>query len=47
MQVRELMRIRPVCCTPSCTAQVAASIMKEIDTGVVPVLQNFGKKLLA
>jgi CBS domain-containing protein len=46
MQVRELMRMKPVCCTPSCTARLAASIMNEVDTGVVPVLEKLGKKVL-
>jgi CBS domain-containing protein len=30
----------PVCCIPSDTAQVAALIMKRINTGIVPVVDN-------
>ncbi len=46
MQVQELMRKNPLCCTPSCTAQMAARMMKEADTGVLPVVEKVGKKVV-
>jgi len=38
MQVQEIMTAAVECCTPTDTAQRAAEIMREADTGVVPVL---------
>jgi CBS domain-containing protein len=38
MQVQEIMTTAVECCTPNDTAQRAAEIMREADTGVVPVL---------
>jgi CBS domain-containing protein len=38
MEVQELMTSAVECCTPDDTAQKPAEIMKDADTGVVPVL---------
>ena len=38
MQVQEIMTAAVECCTPNDTAQRAAEIMREADTGVIPVL---------
>src|SRR5262249_344480 len=40
MRVSQVMTMNPVCCIPSDTAQVAALIMKRVDTGIVPVVDN-------
>jgi len=40
MRVSQVMTRNPVCCIPSDTAQVAALIMKRLDTGIVPVVNN-------
>jgi CBS domain-containing protein len=37
--VGEIMTPDPVCCVPADTAQAAATIMKERDTGIVPVIE--------
>lgn len=47
MQIAELMTRDPVSCTPTCSAQVAADLMRVHDTGVLPVVFNlFSRKLL-
>jgi CBS domain-containing protein len=40
MRISEVMTRNPVCCIPSDTAQVAALIMKRVNTGIVPVVDN-------
>jgi CBS domain-containing protein len=40
MRVSQVMTRNPVCCIPSDTAQVAALVMKRVDTGIVPVVNN-------
>ena len=40
MNVREVMTSNPRCVSPNDSIQVAARIMKEEDTGVVPVVDN-------
>jgi CBS domain-containing protein len=40
MQVRTVMTTDPVCCVPSDTAMRAACIMKDKNSGIVPVLAN-------
>src|SRR5713226_3746308 len=40
MHISEVMTKNPTCCTPSGTAQMVARIMKEQDTGIVPVVEN-------
>ncbi len=40
MRISQVMTKNPVCCIPSDTAQVAALIMKRLDTGIVPVVDN-------
>jgi CBS domain-containing protein len=39
-QLQEIMTADPVCCVPSDTVQKAARIMREHDTGVVPVVED-------
>jgi CBS domain-containing protein len=46
MQVSELMTRNPTCCIPSDTAQTAAIVMRDEDTGVVPVVQSKGSNKL-
>ena len=40
MKIKHLMTKDPTCCVPSDTAQRAAKIMREEDTGVVPIIEN-------
>ena len=40
MRISQVMTRNPVCCIPSDTAQVAALIMKRVDAGIVPVVDN-------
>jgi CBS domain-containing protein len=40
MKVKHVMTRDPVCCLPSDTAHKAASIMREQDAGIVPVIEN-------
>jgi len=40
MKIKHVMTKDPTCCVPSDTAQRAASIMREQDAGVVPVIEN-------
>ena len=40
MNVREVMTTNPRCVSPNDTIQIAARIMKEEDTGVVPIVEN-------
>ena len=40
MNVREVMTSNPRCVSPNDSIQVAARIMKEEDTGVVPIVDN-------
>jgi CBS domain-containing protein len=42
MLVREVMTTNPTCCTPSDTARTAAMIMRDEDTGVVPIVERKG-----
>lgn len=46
MCVCEVMTKKPTCCTPSCTAQMAAAMMKQADTGFLPVLEKFTRRLV-
>ncbi len=39
-KVREIMTPQPVCCLPSDSVHKAAGIMKDLDTGVVPVVDG-------
>lgn len=40
MRIKEVMSADPTCCTPSDTAQAAAKIMRDEDTGIIPVIEN-------
>jgi CBS domain-containing protein len=40
MKVSEIMTTNPACCVPSDAAQTAAVIMRDEDTGIVPVVEN-------
>jgi CBS domain-containing protein len=40
MRIEEIMTPEPVCCYATDTVQTAATIMREMDCGVVPVLEN-------
>ena len=42
MVVREVMTTHPTCCIPSDTAQTAAIIMRDEDTGIVPIVERKG-----
>jgi CBS domain-containing protein len=40
MKIKHIMTKDPTCCIPSDTAQRAAKIMRDEDTGVVPIIEN-------
>src|SRR5689334_21228836 len=40
MKIRKIMTKAPTYCTPSCTAEMAASLMHQSDTGILPVVQD-------
>jgi CBS domain-containing protein len=40
MKVQEIMSTSPKCCIPSDTATKAARIMKDMDTSIVPIIEN-------
>jgi CBS domain-containing protein len=40
MKIKHVMTKDPACCVPSDTAQRAASLMRDQDAGVVPVIEN-------
>ena len=40
MRIKDLMTKDPGCCVPSDTAQKAASIMRDENAGIVPVIEN-------
>ena len=40
MNVSDVMTTNPTCCIPSDTAQTAAIIMRDEDTGIVPIVEN-------
>ena len=42
MRVNEVMTTNPTCCIPSDTAQTAAIIMRDEDTGIVPIVEHKG-----
>jgi len=46
MKVSEIMTTHPVCCVPSDAAQTAAVIMRDEDTGIVPVVETKGSRKL-
>ena len=42
MLVNEVMTTNPTCCIPSDTVQTAARIMRDEDTGIVPIVERKG-----
>ena len=46
MKASEIMTTHPACCIPSDTAQTAAIIMRDEDTGIVPVVETKGSRKL-
>jgi CBS domain-containing protein len=42
MLVSQVMTTNPTCCIPSDTAQTAAIIMRDEDTGIVPIVEHKG-----
>lgn len=46
MLVSEVMTANPTCCIPSDTAQTAAIIMRDEDTGIVPIVEREGSRKL-
>jgi CBS domain-containing protein len=40
MQVRDVMTAEPICCVPSDTAMRTACVMKDRNTGLVPIVEN-------
>lgn len=40
MKIRKLMTKAPTYCTASCTAEMAANLMNQCDTGILPVVQD-------
>lgn len=45
MRVQEIMTQEPACCTPACSAQMAADLMREAGIGFLPVLEKFSRRL--
>ncbi len=46
MRVNEIMTKEPACCTPACSAQVAANLMREAGVGFLPVLEKYSRRLV-
>lgn len=46
MKIKHVMTKDPTCCLPSDTAQRAASIMRDENAGVVPVIDNEARKIV-
>lgn len=40
MQVHEIMTIAPMCCCRGATAQQAANIMRDMNVGVIPIVES-------
>jgi len=40
VRVNEVMTANPSCCIPSDSARMAATIMRDLDTGIVPIIEN-------
>ena len=40
MKIRKLMTKAPTYCTASCTAEMAANLMNQCDSGILPVVQD-------
>lgn len=46
MRVTEIMTTDPVVCTMHCSAKVVAGVMKELDIGILPVVENLNTRRL-
>lgn len=46
MRATEIMTTDPVVCTTHCSAKVVAGVMKEIDIGILPVVENLTTRRL-
>jgi CBS domain-containing protein len=46
MRVNEIMTSDPVVCTFACTTNVVAGVMRELDVGIVPVVENLTSRKL-
>lgn len=44
MRVADAISSNPICCLASCPVQVAAKLMEQIEHGVMPVLEEFGRR---
>jgi CBS-domain-containing membrane protein len=40
MRIRKIMTKAPTYCTPLCTAEMAANLMNQCDSGILPVVQD-------
>lgn len=40
VRIRDIMTRNPVCCSATATPQAAASLMRQWDTGVLPVVED-------
>ncbi len=40
MKVRKIMSKAPTYCTPACSAEMAANLMNQCDSGILPVVQD-------
>lgn len=46
MKVAEAMITNPLCCTATCTAQIVASLMQQVEYGLIPVLEKFSRHMV-
>lgn len=46
MRATEIMTTDPVVCTMHCSAKVVAGVMKELDIGILPVVENLNTRRL-
>ena len=46
VRVNEVMTVNPTCCIPSDSARMAATIMRDLDTGIVPIIENGANRKL-
>jgi CBS domain-containing protein len=46
MRVCDIMTKRTICCTPQCTAQLAANLMREARSGFLLVLERASRRLV-
>ncbi len=46
MRATEIMTTDPVVCTMHCSAKIVAGVMKELDIGILPVVENLNARRL-